>query len=133
MNNSQNKKTCLIIEDALFLQEVYKFLFKNEAYEVLDIVSDGVDALVKINQYKPDLVILDLVLPLKNGLDVLKEISKISPNSKCLVVSALDENEITQQALALGAIKFIHKPFTKVQMLDAINEVFTSFSEVQNG
>lgn len=133
MNNSQNKKTCLIIEDALFLQEVYKFLFKNEAYEVLDIVSDGVDALVKINQYKPDLVILDLVLPLKNGLDVLKEISKISPNSKCLVVSALDENEITQQALALGAIKFIHKPFTKVQMLEAINEVFTSFSEVQNG
>lgn len=128
------KITCLIVEDALFLREVYRYTLKsNPLIEIVDETGDGMDAIIKINQHKPDLVILDLVLPVKNGLDVLKEVSRISKQTKCIVVSSIDDPQIIAKAMALGAMKYLTKPFTKTQLHEAIEQVTRYYSEVQNG
>lgn len=127
------KARCLIVEDAPFLREVYRYSLRNEDIEIVGEAVDGMDAMVKINQMKPDIVILDLVLPLKNGIDILKEIGRISAGSKCIVVSSLDEQETIDKAMALGAIKYLTKPFTKAQLIEAIQMVTKKYSEAMGG
>ena len=128
------KIKCLIVEDAAFMREVYKFnLQKETSIEIVAEAVDGMDAMIKINQHKPDLIILDLVLPLKSGIDVLKEMARISPQSKCIVISSIDDPKIISKALALGAIQYLTKPFTKADLLKAIEEVSRTYGEVFNG
>ncbi len=127
------KLKCLIVEDALFMREVYKFNLRDQNIDIVAESGDGMDALIQINQLKPDLVILDLILPLKNGLDVLKEVNRLSPQTKCLVISSLDDDAIKAQALALGAVQYMTKPFTRAQLLNAISELSIKLDEVING
>ena len=125
--------TCVIVEDVLFLREVYRFSFKNENIKIVAEAEDGIQALKLIEQHQPDLVLLDLVLPLKNGIDVLKQLSNVAQNTKCIVVSSLDDEEIIQKAKALGAVAYLKKPFTKSELIEKIRLVTNSFKEVQNG
>ncbi len=125
--------TCVIVEDVLFLREVYRFSFKNENIKIVAEAEDGIQALKLIEQHQPDLVLLDLVLPLKNGIDVLKQLSNVAQNTKCIVVSSLDDEEIIQKAKALGAVAYLKKPFTKSELIETIRLVTNSFKEVQNG
>lgn len=125
--------TCVIVEDVIFLREVYRFSFKNENIKIVAEAEDGIQALKLIEQHQPDLVLLDLVLPLKNGIDVLKQLSNVAHNTKCIVVSSLDDEEIIQKAKALGAVAYLKKPFTKSELIETIRLVTNSFKEVQNG
>ena len=127
------KTRCLIVEDAAFLREVYRISLKNENVEIVGEAIDGMDAMIKLNQLKPELVLLDLVLPLKNGIDILKEMGRISPGSKCIVISSIDDQDVIDKALALGALRYLTKPFTKVQLLNAIQLVTKKYGEVVNG
>ncbi len=127
------KTRCLIVEDAAFLREVYRFSLKNENVEIVGEAVDGMEAMIKLNQLKPELVLLDLVLPLKNGIDILKEMGRISPASKCIVISSIDDQDVIDKAMALGALRYLTKPFTKAQLLDAIQLVTKKYGEVVNG
>lgn len=127
------KLRCLIAEDVLFIREIYKYLLRNENYQIVDEAVDGISALEKIKEHKPDIVILDLILPLKNGLDVLKEAHAFSAHTKYLVISSLDDQAVMDQAKALGAINYIVKPFTKQQLLSALEQLSQHYNEVQNG
>lgn len=124
---------CLVVEDAVFLREVYHYSLRNTPYEIVDEAKDGLEAVEKIKTLKPDIIILDLVLPLKNGFDVLKELSTISSNSRVLVISSLDDEKDISRAKSLGAIEYLTKPFTKKQLLDALEIVSQTYHEVQNG
>ena len=127
------KPKCLIVEDAAFIREIYRRLLQAENYEIIDEAVDGMQALQKIKNLQPDIVILDLILPLKSGLDVLKESHQLSPNSRFLVVSSLDDQTIIDQAKSLGAIDYLVKPFTKSQLLLSLSQLSQTYSEVQNG
>lgn len=124
---------CLVVEDAVFLREVYRYTLRNTDYEIIDETGDGLEALDKLKKLKPDVIILDLVLPSMNGLDILKELPQISPNTKALVISSLDEEETITKAKNLGAIIYLIKPFTKNQLLDSLKELSIDYKEAQNG
>lgn len=124
---------CLIVEDTQFIREIYRFSLKGQNIEIIDEAADGIEALEKIKLHQPDLIILDLVLPLKNGIEVLKEVAEISPNSKCLVITSIDDAIIQKNVMALGALQYLTKPFTKLQLLEAIDYVTRNYNEVQNG
>ncbi len=125
---------CLIAEDSAFIREIYYFSLRNiPHFQIIGEASDGEAALKMIAIHKPDILLLDLVLPLKNGLDILHELSSLSPETKVIVISSLDDEEIILKAKALGAIEYLKKPFTKIQLITAIEEVCKNYSEVQNG
>ncbi len=127
------KLKCLIVEDVTYIREIYRYNLQAEPYEIVGEAADGIDALNKIEAFQPDIVILDLILPLKNGLDVLRESHSLSPHSRFLVVSSMNEQSIIDQAKSLGAIEYLTKPFSREQLLSALSRLSVNYSEVQNG
>lgn len=125
---------CLIIEDASFIREIYRYALVHCPHvTVIGEATDGEEAAKLLFDLKPDLIILDLVLPLKSGLDILKELSLSSPNTKALVISSIDDEKIIAKAKALGAVIYLKKPFTKSDLVQAVNEISRAYPEVQNG
>ena len=125
---------CLIVEDSPFMREIYRFSLRDHLnIDIVAEAADGVEAMKLISEIKPDILILDLILPLKNGIEILNEMAEISPKTKIVVISSLDDAATVSKAKALGAIEYLIKPFTKVQLVNAINEVSKYYAEVHNG
>ncbi len=127
------KLKCLIVEDAVFIREIYRISLANQNFDIIGEAADGVKALEMIKLHRPDIVILDLVLPMKNGFDVLSESSALSPRTRFLVISSIDDQELISKAKALGAMEYIVKPFTKAQLLASLGRLAQHYQEVQNG
>ena len=125
---------CIIVEDSPFMLEIYRYsLVNHPTIEVVAEARDGEAALKLIAEIRPDLLILDLILPLKNGIEVLGEMAAVSPHTKTIVISSLEDEATILKAKALGAIQYLTKPFTKIQLLNAIDEISKEYAEVNNG
>ncbi|OHA64389.1 MAG: hypothetical protein A2842_00685 [Candidatus Wildermuthbacteria bacterium RIFCSPHIGHO2_01_FULL_48_25] len=117
----------LIIEDDKFLRELLSQKLLKEGYEVLEGV-DGEAGLKKITEDKPDLVLLDLILPGKDGFEILTA-AKSNPetaNIPVLVLSNLGQQEEVEKALKLGAADFLVKAhFTPGEIVAKIKTIIT--------
>ncbi len=76
-----------------------------------------------LDNHKPDLLILDLLMPGKTGLDVLKEIKKTHEDIKVLVVTAVNQKAVNEQAKKLGAKAVLYKPFDSTDMAEMVNKL----------
>jgi len=106
----ENKKTILMIESDGFLMGLYKDRLKSEGFEF--ITSDnGIEGMDKIISEKPDLIILDMILPFKNGFDILEEMNKSGLISKIpvIVLSNLKQDSDIEEARRLGAEDYFIK------------------------
>ncbi len=125
--------SCLIIEDCAFIREVYYLNLRNSDVNIIDEATDGKEGLEKIVLHRPDLIILDLVLPKINGFDILSQVHQLSPSSKVLVISTMEDSTFKKKAQSLGAVGYLEKPFTKADFLNAIQEATQHYDGVQNG
>ena len=103
----------LTVDDSVFMRTVIRdILSKDPSIEVVGTASNGLEALEKIQELKPDVMTLDIEMPKMNGLEVLKELKKIRPRPKVLMVSSLTSKdaEATTEAISLGADDFMLKP-----------------------
>lgn len=114
-----NKEFCSILDDYLSCQE---------DIEVKGIAKNGIEALNLIKEYKPDLVILDIIMPQLDGLGVLENIdsSNLNPAPKVIVLSAVGQDKITQRAISLGAEYYVIKPFDMEVFIQRIRQTFNS-------
>jgi len=118
-------KKILIVEDDKFLRELIARKLKTEGYEVLEAI-DGEEGLKKIKEAKPDLVLLDLILPGIDGFEVLEkkkedpEIEKIP----VMVLSNLGQREDVERSLKLGAVDYLVKAnFTPQEIIEKIKNL----------
>jgi two-component system, chemotaxis family, protein-glutamate methylesterase/glutaminase len=104
----------LIVDDSAFARKVVREVLQSDPLiEVVDIARDGLDALEKIAQLKPDVVTLDLVMPNLDGLGVLKALPSLAlakPPRVVIVSMAEDDSDLVVSALQNGAVDFVHKP-----------------------
>ena len=108
----------LLIEDDQFFQKFYAFKLREQKFDV-DQASDGVEGLAKMVQTKPDLVLLDIIMPNKDGFEVLREKS-MNPalkNIPVLVFSTLGQEQDIQKAKSLGATDYVNKSFFDFEKL----------------
>jgi two-component system response regulator MprA len=103
-------KKILLVEDVYYNQVLIESLIISWGFEV-DIVKDGVQALKALELEKPDLIILDLMMPVMDGFKFLEEKKRTGDTTTVLVVSARKDLESIQRALLLGANDYITKPF----------------------
>ncbi len=106
------KARILIVEDDLNLADVYSTKFEKEGFEVF-VAADGEEGLSKINEWRPHLVLLDIMLPKKDGFAVLKEL-KENPQTKMIPVimwTNLSDPEESRKAKELGAIDYLVKVY----------------------
>jgi two-component system, chemotaxis family, protein-glutamate methylesterase/glutaminase len=103
----------LIVDDSVFMRTVIRdMLEKDPSINVVGTATNGVDALEKIKTLGPDLITLDIEMPKMNGIEVLKELQKISPSPKIIMLSSLTSKgaEMTIEAIRCGADDFMLKP-----------------------
>lgn len=118
-----NQKRILIVEDDRALQSALVEILSQEGYETISAF-DGEDGLQKVGVEKPDLILLDLILPKKDGFEVLAEIKKgTDKNIPVLILTNLEEIENVQKALDLGAKTFMVKSdFSLRDIIEKIKE-----------
>jgi len=111
----KNKKLkILIVEDSKLNQEVLRRILKKEY--ALDLAQDGLEALEKIRADNPDLILLDIVLPGKNGFEILTELRKCDSTRSIpvIIISGMSKPDEEVKGLQLGAVDYITKPFHEV-------------------
>ena len=91
--------------------------------EVIGQAADGIQAMEIIKKEKPDVVLLDMMMPNQDGLTTIPKIREVSPNTRILVVTAFAENDLVYQAIKAGALGYILKDATRDQLLQAIRDV----------
>lgn len=108
-NNIKKMKKILLIEDDAFLVDIYTTKLKEAGFEVL-VAFDGEEGFKKAKDEKPDLVLLDLVLPGMDGWEFLKKAkSENLGNVKVVVLSNLGQKEEVEKGMELGAVKYLVK------------------------
>ncbi|MFX1418600.1 MAG: response regulator [Promethearchaeota archaeon] len=119
-------KTIFIAEDDRDLQRLYKLLLKMSGFRVLGIANNGDEAIKMFKNFpdKPDIIILDYRMPIKNGLDALKEILKIDHNS--IVIFASADRTVKEEVYSNGAMEFLDKPFTHQKLISTLNKCLKS-------
>jgi DNA-binding response OmpR family regulator len=115
-------KPVLIVEDETIMRESLRDWLKEEGYEV-DTAESGEEALQKIGETEFGVAVLDLKLPGKDGLEVLREATAQNPKFKGVIITAYPSVETAVEAMKIGAVSYITKPFAPDALEKAIEEV----------
>ena len=113
----------LIADDSDAVRLVLRDILEIGKHTVTDDAVDGADAVEKYPQLKPDLMLLDLAMPKKDGLTVIHEIIEMDPKAKIILITAAGDMKIIDKCLADGAKSYIAKPFNFEQVLKVIDKI----------
>lgn len=113
----------VVVDDAAFLREMIKNVLESEGALCVGESADGVGAAEIVRRVLPDVVILDMVLPQTNGIDIARDIKNLAPSVKVLACSTLDADEIIQKAKCAGADGYLVKPFSKAQLIEEVQNI----------
>ncbi|MBE0390535.1 MULTISPECIES: response regulator transcription factor [unclassified Flavobacterium] len=109
-------KKILIIEDDSLIIKILDFILKKEGYET-HISIDGNDGIAQIELFKPDLIITDVMMPYKSGLEITAFSKKNYPKIPVIIVSALGKEDLTViEGFKLGVDDFVAKPFNPIEL-----------------
>ncbi|GAA4297084.1 response regulator [Nibribacter koreensis] len=118
------KKRILIVDDSFYMRTMLKNMLLDAGYDVVGEAPDGKTAIEMAKDKIPDLVTLDVILPDNTGLDVLKAIKQNNADIKVIIVSAVGQEVIVNEATEHGALTYIVKPFSEDKVLEALNQAF---------
>jgi len=114
----------LVADDQTVVREGLAAILTNYSdIEVIGQASDGIQAVEIIKKEKPDVVLLDMMMPNQDGLTTIPKVREVSPNTRILVVTAYAENDLVYQAIKAGALGYILKDATRDQLLQAVRDV----------
>lgn len=116
-------KSVFLVEDDVCILNLYEIFLKASGFSVIGKAQNGDEAVnsYKLMSKKPDLIIMDHHMPIKNGIDALKEILKIDEQARVIMVSA--DRSLKNIAKSVGAMGFIEKPFSMIKFLANINTI----------
>lgn len=113
----------LVVEDAPFIREMIKDILESHDYQVVGEASNGLEAIEKYESLRPDVVLMDILMPGMDGLSAITKIKDIDANAKIIIVSALVKETLRKEALRAGAAEFVAKPFQVEKLLEAMKSV----------
>ena len=116
-------KKILVVDDTEFMRLTIKRMLENTSFEVVAEAENGAVAVEKYKVYKPDFVLMDITMPIMNGLEALKEIKALNSEAKVVIVSALGQESIVREAIASGATSFIVKPFQGEKLVELLMQL----------
>jgi two-component system response regulator YesN len=114
----------ILIDDEVLVRVGLKSLinWEKHGYQIIAEASNGQDALTKIKAQKPDIVIIDIKMPVKDGLELIEEVNKLQLQTKFIVLSSYDDFKLVKQALQLGAVDYLLKlELESEQLLNCLN------------
>jgi len=112
----------LVVDDSAFMRNLLKQLLEDD-HEVVGEAENGVEAVEMYRELDPDVVTMDVVMPIRNGIEATSEIKSIDPNSSVIMCTSVGQEEKMREAVEAGADGYITKPFQKPNVLQAIDDV----------
>jgi len=116
-------KKVLIVDDAAFMRMLLRDIITKAGYEVAGEAANGVEAVEKYRELKPDVVTMDITMPEMDGIQAIKKIREIDPGAKIIVCSAMGQQSMVIEAIQAGAKDFIVKPFQHSRVVEALAKV----------
>ena len=116
----------MIVDDAVFMRQMLSKILKDAGFEICGEASTAPEAVEKYKKLKPDLVTMDIIMPMMEELDgigAVREIIKFAPDAKILIVSAMTQQSLIVEAIRSGAKDCIAKPFQPSQIIEAVKKV----------
>ncbi len=101
----------LIVDDTIFMRYNLANIFKGMGCEVVGEASNGLEGVEQYKKVKPDLVTMDITMPVMNGLQALRAIKQHDPDARVVMVSSMGQREFVLESIKSGAAGFILKPF----------------------
>ena len=112
----------LVVDDAAFMRKMVSDALANGGHEVVGQAGNGIEAIARYNELKPDLVTLDITMPEKDGLAALADIMGSDPSARVVMCSALGQESKVLEAIKLGAKDFVVKPFQADRVIEAVGK-----------
>lgn len=131
MGEKEEKKRILIVEDAAYMRDMLSEMLEQEegSYEVVGFAVNGKEAVEKYKELKPDIVTMDLVMEVMDGIQAIREIKKYDPNALIIAITALGTPEYKDAALNAGADEYLWKPFTIRNLFDGLEKLLRKRGE----
>ena len=115
-------KNILICDDAAFMRMMIKDILTKNGYNIAGEAENGLKAVEKYNETKPDLVMMDITMPEMDGIQALKKIKAGDPSANVIMCSAMGQQAMVIESIQSGAKDFIVKPFDKDRVLEAVKK-----------
>ncbi len=116
----------LIVDDAVLTRKLLSDILKQEGYEIIGEAENNKEAMDKFNAFKPDLVMMDIMMPDENNInkvEVIKNIRENDKDAKIVMISTLGQHSLVVESMQAGAQDFIVKPFNPPLVLDTVRRV----------
>ena len=114
----------MIADDSELVRNTLRDMLEAGKHKVVAESVDGIDTLEKFTPAKPDVLLLDVAMPKKDGVETLIDLMKIYPKPKVIMITAHDDMELIENCMNAGALAFITKPFNTDDILQAISFAF---------
>ncbi len=118
------RKRILIADDTTFMREMLKSALDKEKYEIVGEATTGQQAVDQYKEKKPDLLILDINMPVMNGIDALTGVMEFDPKANVIMCSDQKQEPMIVLALKKGAKDFVVKPFMASDVMRALKKIF---------
>ncbi|MFO7833728.1 MAG: chemotaxis protein CheY [Halohasta sp.] len=115
-------KRVLIADDSEFMRNLLREILEAD-FEIVGEAENGVEAVDLYNEHDPDIVMMDIVMPIRSGIEATDEITDANPDAKVIMCTSVGQEEKMKEAIKAGASGYITKPFQKPNVLEAINDV----------
>ncbi|WP_304519509.1 response regulator [Clostridium tagluense] len=115
-------KRVLITDDAMFMRLALKTMLERNGFEIVGEAENGEIAIEKYKLLKPDIVTLDITMPVMDGLEALKQIKAFDKGAKVMMISAMGQETIVRDSVIAGALGFVIKPFIEETIVKAFNK-----------
>lgn len=116
-------KKIMVVDDAAFMRLMLKNILSKNGYEVVGEAENGQEAVDKYKSLAPDIVTMDITMPIMEGVEAVRQIRSIDPNAKIVMCSAMGQQAMVVQSIQAGAKDFIVKPFQEDRVLEAIQKI----------
>jgi two-component system, chemotaxis family, chemotaxis protein CheY len=118
-------KRVLVVDDATFMRMIVKDTLTPHGFVIVGEATNGNDAVTKYAQLKPDLVTMDITMKEKDGVAAAREILAMDPNARIVMVTALGQERMLMDCLALGVRDFVVKPFAPQRIVSAAQKALS--------
>ena len=112
----------LLVDDSEFMRNLLREILEGE-FEIVGEAENGVEAIELYKEHRPDLVMMDIVMPIRDGIEATSKIKDLDPGSHVIMCTSIGQEEKMKKAVKAGADGYITKPFQKPSVMDAIQDV----------
>ena len=113
----------MVVDDSDIIRTKIQSVLGEEAFEIVGTAKNGLEAIQQFKELKPRVITMDITMPFMDGIETIEKIIEIDDEARILVVSALSDKATLIKAMQLGAYGFLCKPFTDLELAEAIDEL----------